>query len=607
MARGAALARTSLFADMADAELEAIAARMQPRRFEAGEQLCRAGEAPDRIWLITGGLVHWLAPTADGAGELVARMRKGDVIGAQDVISGEERLATVVASIPTSTLELAAGELIELARRFPQILINTVRLQRERLSRANARTAEKERGEEIALVTGPATVGAVARIVAAAGTATPRPVTFLDRRLSFAGALTAADDLASEHATVLIPGELEPETLAPLLEEVDRVVALVGSAAEAERLGRLGAHANLARLEVVLVGEPALAGSRDWPEEFVVRVVRACPREAAGFPLADADVAWIARHLTRTKLGLALGAGGVKGYAHVGALQVLEQAGYTIDFVGGSSIGGFVASHIALGHDAAAVYARFRAAFDPETVAAMFASAFGGGSKSAEVLSAMLQRATEGHSFADAVIPLVIMAVDLTDRAPAPLREGPLWEALMATLAVAGVFPPREREGHRLVDGLHLVPVPTGSVIEDGADLVVSVNLMGAETLERWPAGPEPEEAPPKKGRYNALDTMLEVMDLSQVDTSERHADLADIVITPRFGPSDWRDFHLGDLFLAAGREAAKAQLPRLQELCRPVDMEAARASEGFSRTDSLIMSGPILPPGPAGSSATSA
>ena len=596
MARGSELARTPLFAELTPAELDAVAEPMRPRSFEAGEELCRAGQAPDGIWVITGGLVHWLVPTADGAGELAARMRKGDVIGAQDVITGEDRLATVVASIPTSTLELAAGELIELARRYPQILINLARLQRERLSRANARSAEKERGEEIALVTGPSMVGAVARIVAAARTATPRPVTFLDRRLSFAGALTAADDLAGEHATVLIPGELEPETLAPLLDEVDRVVVLVGSAAEAARLGRLGAHGNLARLEVVLVGDAARAASRDWRSEFAVRVVRACPREA-GFPLADADLAWIARHLTRTKLGLALGAGGVKGYAHVGALGVLEEAGYTIDFVGGSSIGGFVASHIALGHDAAAVYARFRAAFSPETVAAMFASPFGGGSKSAEVLAEMLTRATEGLSFADAVIPLVIMAVDLTDRAPAPLREGPLAEALMATLAVAGVFPPRDRDGHRLVDGLHLVPVPTASVLEDGADLVVSVNLMGADSLPRWPTGPEPQTAPAKKGRYNALDTMLEVMDLSQVDTSERHADLADVVITPRFGPSDWRDFHLGDLFLGAGREAASVQVPRLQELCRPVDLAAARAGEGFVRADSLIMSGPVAPP----------
>jgi len=68
MARDAALARSPLFAKLPDDELDALAARMQPRQFAAGEQLCRAGDPSDRIWLITAGLVHWLAPTTARAG-----------------------------------------------------------------------------------------------------------------------------------------------------------------------------------------------------------------------------------------------------------------------------------------------------------------------------------------------------------------------------------------------------------------------------------------------------------------------------------------------------------------------------------------------------------
>jgi hypothetical protein len=66
------------------------------------------------------------------------------------------------------------------------------------------------------------------------------------------------------------------------------------------------------------------------------------------------------------------------------------------------------------------------------------------------------------------------------------------------------------------------------------------------------------------------LDTLLEVMDLGQLDTSERNAALADVVITPRFGPGSWRDFDLADLFLAAGREAASEQMPELAALAKP-------------------------------------
>ena len=190
----------------------------------------------------------------------------------------------------------------------------------------------------------------------------------------------------------------------------------------------------------------------------------------------------------------------------------------------------------------------------------------------------MLKEATEGRFFSHTLIPLVIMAVDLTERSPKAQRSGPLWDALLAALAVAGVFPPRERDGHRFVDAIALVPVPSAAVIQDGADVVLSVNLLGAETLEQWPGVPkeEPDEAAPPK-RRNALDTLLEVMDLSQLDTAVRHAELADVVVTPRFGPADWRDFQLADLFLAAGRAAALEQLPALQALCKPVDLEALR------------------------------
>src|SRR5437868_12083275 len=122
-----------------------------------------------------------------------------------------------------------------------------------------------------------------------------------------------------------------------MLDEVDRVVAVAGNAGEAELLGRVAAAVEGRNLEVILVSDEARSASRAWSLELLKRIVRECPRQQ-GFPLADADLAWVARHLTRTKLGVALGAGGAKGYAHVGVLQVLEEAGYTVDYAGGSSI-----------------------------------------------------------------------------------------------------------------------------------------------------------------------------------------------------------------------------------------------------------------------------
>jgi len=585
MARDGSLGGSPLFEGLTEEQLDVVVSRMRPRQFAPGDQLCAAGDPSDRIWLITGGLVIWTAGTTAGGGEIELRMRKGDVIGAQDAITHTERTATVSASTITDTLELDAADLLELAGQFPRILINVINTQRERLFRASAHSAalfsasvrsSSTRGEEIGVIAGPSLKGVVGRLVAAARTASPRPVSVLDRSLSLAGALTASDQAASENDTVLIPSEFDPETVAVLLDEADRVVALVGSADEANRLGRVAEAAKGRRLEIILVSDEARQASQMWHPGALNLVIRECSRQP-DFPLADADVAWIARHLTRTKLGLALGAGGAKGYAHVGALKVLEEAGYTVDYVGGSSIGGFVASQVALGYGADEVDARFREAFNPENVGQLFKSPLVG-SAGLEVLTGLLKEATKGAFFSHTQVPLVIMAVDLTARAPVAQRRGPVWEALLAALSVAGVFPTQERDGHRLIDAIALVPVPTAAVIEDGADIVLSVNLLGTETLESWPGVPdEPEDEPAKPRRRGPLDTILEAMDLSQLDTSARHAALADVVVTPRFGPAEWRDFHLADRFLAAGRDAALEQMAALRALSRPINLDMAR------------------------------
>src|SRR5947209_6083307 len=371
MALHPALARTQLFAGLSNEELEQVDARMREREFAAGEELCRAGEASDRIWVIAGGLVHWTAATTAGGGEIELRMRRGDVIGAQDALTGAERTATVVATTRTQTLELDSEDLGDLARAHPQILVNVIQTQRERLFRASARSAAlfsasarstSQRGEEVGIVAGPSLSGVVARIAELARTASPRPVTVVDRTLSFAGAMAAAEEVAGPNATVLTVGDLDPDRLAVMLDEFDRVVAIAGNAEEAERIGRVAAAAEGRRLELVLVSDEARQASRLWPVSAARLIVRECERQE-GFPLTDRDLGWIARHVTRTKLGLALGAGGAKGYAHVGVLQVLEQAGYTIDYVGGSSIGGFVATQVALGYSAEEVDAPFRNPF----------------------------------------------------------------------------------------------------------------------------------------------------------------------------------------------------------------------------------------------------
>jgi NTE family protein len=565
------LAHTPLFAGLSAARLGEIAAGMTPRLFEPGEHLFRVGDPSDRMWAITGGLVHVIAAGGrPGSTEVVGRLRRGDTCGEVGVIVGEPRTEAAVARTSTSAVELGGADFVELASREPRIMTNVVRLMRSRLTRVHER-ADSRRGEQVALAFADSVAALRRPLVSAATRASPSPVTALDRELSFAGSVVTADQMASGGVTVILNSDFDPASLSAVAGEVDRVIVFAGSASETARLGELHRHAGAHGdpIEVVLVGHEAATASQAWPADSPLRVVRCC-RRAGDDHISATDLGWLARHITRTKLGLALGAGGAKGFAHLGVLDVLERAGYVIDYVSGSSIGAIVGTCIALGMDADAIDGALRHAFDAETVAAIFKRSLGGAT-GVDLLTQRLRETTGDRTFDDTLIPLSVMAVDLSTRAPAPLREGPLWQALLAATALAGVFRPYERDGHRFVDGMALVPVPTGAVLDDGADLTVAVNLLSENTLDHWPGGGLPEPPSGSRRRPGMLDTLLEVMDLSQVDDSVRHAALADVVVSPCFGPCDWRDFDLADLFRAAGQQAAEAELPRLRALARPV------------------------------------
>jgi NTE family protein len=568
-----ALARNPLFESLGAEELNELSWTMRPRRFAPGDVVCRTGDPGDSLFLIADGLARVLIEDRGGEPRTVARLRRGDVIGEMSLLTGEPRSATVIAATETTALELAQADFASLIARYPHILANLTRILSRRLAETTARATEgRTRGEAVLLLVGPTTTGLVPGLLAATEAASAAPVASFDARLSPTEALAALDDTLSDHGTVVLVSGLEAgEALGLLVESADRAIAVIANEQELKELSAAleSDPRGDQRVEIVILAGSAkelartrkLAGSR-------TPVVRGLDTGAEQVP--PNEVAWLGRHLSRTKLGLALGAGGAKGYAHIGALAVLAEAGYTVDCVAGSSIGAIVGSWLGLGMSVAEVDETMRYGFRPEVVADIFKLSISGKSSGLETMTEMLRETTREKTFADVAFPLVVMTVDLNAREPAPVTEGLLWEALLAATAVAGLFPPYERDDQRLVDGLALVPVPTEAAVAAGADITLSVNLMSRKTLAAWPGEvpPEPEEA--RAGGSRLLETLLEVMDLAQLDSSEKHAARADVVVTPRFGPGSWRDFHLGDLFLAAGREATEEQLPALAALARP-------------------------------------
>lgn len=574
---GSVVAHTPLFEGLDTVALADIAGRMQPRVFAAREVICREGEEGTGIFVIKSGLAQVLGPQrADGPDAppgraTVALLRPGDVVGEMSLVTGEPRSATVVASVPTVALELDRAVFAAIIADYPTIIMNLNRILSRRLARTTTRHSERAgRGAALALIIDHTGAPLAGRVVRALAATSPREIALVDltgtvttatTRLvasSVAEALATLDDVMPDFGTVVVVADVEHDDLPHLLAHVDRTIALL----PASRLALLEACATQtsSEPEVVVLHD----ATETLPVNTSLSVIRTCPIDTA-----PGDIAWIGRHLARTKLGLALGAGGAKGYAHIAALRVLEEAGYTVDCVAGGSIGAMVGAWMGMGYDAATIERVMRGSFTEEAQRAMFKLSLSGLSSGLEVHTRICRETTEERTFADLSLSLAIMAVDLDARQPVTLTAGPVWQALLAATALPGMFPPHQIDGRRLVDSLCLVPVPTAAARGAGADIVLAVNLLSRATLAAWPGEARPTPPPARSG-VRMLDTLLEVMDLSQLDASVRHAAQADVVVTPRFGPSNWRDFDRADQFLAAGRAATLEQLATLGTLARP-------------------------------------
>ncbi len=157
-----------------------------------------------------------------------------------------------------------------------------------------------------------------------------------------------------------------------------------------------------------------------------------------------------------TDIALALGGGGSKGYAHLGVMQALLELGFNIKAIAGSSAGGM----------AGVVYA---AGFKPDIVLEALSAidqnnlyGFGRGPAllSPSGIHSILERFLGDKEFSDLQIPCAVTAVDLKAMAEVTLKEGKVLDAVKATMAIPGMFPPVELDHYQLVDGMVLNPVP---------------------------------------------------------------------------------------------------------------------------------------------------
>jgi NTE family protein len=176
------------------------------------------------------------------------------------------------------------------------------------------------------------------------------------------------------------------------------------------------------------------------------------------------------------KIGLALGSGGARGWAHIGVIRALQDSGIKIDFVAGTSIGAFVGAIYAA--DGLDELEKFVRAIDWKTIVSLLDLEFPTqGLLDGGKVYELLQNHLLEMQIEDTKIPFCCVATDLLQKQAITLKSGLLVDAVRASISIPGIFTPFEKDGTYYIDGGVINPVPVDIVKEMGCDLAIAVNL----------------------------------------------------------------------------------------------------------------------------------
>ena len=259
------------------------------------------------------------------------------------------------------------------------------------------------------------------------------------------------------------------------------------------------------------------------------------------------------------KIGLALGGGAARGFAHVGVIQVLEEAGLRPDFVTGTSAGSLVAAIYASGKTGAQLQ-QVAETMDEATIADWSLPIFGRGMLRGEALARYVNTQVGGRLIESFQIPLGIVATDLHSGQSILFRRGDTGTAVRASSAVPAVFQPVGINGRDYVDGGLVSPVPVRYARQMGAELVIAVDISSS---------------PEGNAARDTLQILLQTFTIMGKSINAYELKEADVVVRPSLADTSGADFSSRRRSIEAGRAAMLQALPglrlKLVELARAV------------------------------------
>lgn len=564
------LRRNLVFGALGEAERAEVARELAPMSVPGGQLLFARGEAADALYVLrSGSLGMFRTPEAGGAPQLVGMVASGETIGAFGLLTRQPRAFDLRALRDSELLRLPREGFEVLARRHPEATLGAARLALERL------VAEQAHPPRVL----------------------PRTFAVLpfDRHVEVGRLAVQLRDALRVHGDCLLVdavlgGDKDSTWFAEREHEVRFVLyvddgtdpawrelcrrqadalLLVVNAGRREAPwpdhAQLDRHAAWERPRYLLLQHPdgIIAGAaRRWMGVFA-RPLRS--HHVRGTRRRD-DLERLARLLTRTSTGLVFSGGGARGFAAIGVVRALREAGIAVDAVGGTSIGAIIGAGVALEWNDARMRQAYRHAFvegRPLADRTVPLVAMSRGRRTVR----LLREAFGEVAIEDMPLAYFCVVSNLSSGRADVRRAGRLWYWLRASSAIPGILPPVLHRGQVHVDGAVINNLPTDLMRDQGLGHVIACDISADDALA---TRLEEYQLPPwwrvlaqslRGARPGVLPLLLRAGMVNTERASVRRRELADMLLAPDvadIGLLEWQAFERA---IEAGYRHARRQL----------------------------------------------
>ncbi len=571
-----------------------ILAALEPRVCRGGAWLFRQGDQGDALYLVARGLLQtWIDSPESGGQQMIAEISPGEIVGEIGLLAGGQRSAGIRAVRDSLLLRMDAAAFDKLAQQRPELVRHIAGGVAARLRDRTAGTAPAKRSiRSIAVVPldgAPSVETLMSRLLAdlsgegptllltaARMRALGAPDVPVDTRHEISPAMV--DWLAGQedqHRFMVYLADSDASSWSDLAVRHADLILLVANAAGDparrpwESVLLDDADGPVARRALVLMRDGApetLSGTAPW---LRARTLDFHLHLRAGVP---GDFARLTRILAGTAVGLVLGGGAARGFAHLGVCRALAEAAIPVDWVGGASIGAAMGASIAQAGPMDELLAAARRAFvdgKPFSDVTFPVISLLRGRRMQRLIDTYLTGDIE-----DLPLPFFCVSSNLGQGTLRVHDRGPLGPAVRASASLPGVFPPAVVDGHLAIDGGILDNLPVDLMRRRPVGTVIAVDVTSRNNYAvEYAAVPSSWAVLagrflPFARRYRVPSFMSLVLKAAEIGTmaSVRAAGLrADLLVRPpvsRFSLTDVKSF---DAIVAVGYEEARRAIAAWQ------------------------------------------